>query len=100
MLESGEYGIYLGKDSHDSWGSEKIEVRETLVYADEASGGARAVGKRDCDYEAAQNLFDESNDYAESGMMTVMSRSDFDGTAPTAPAPKAATESIIAGVSG
>lgn len=100
VLESGEYGIYLGKDSHDSWGSEKIDVRQTLAYADEASGGARAVGKRDCDYEAAQNLFDESNDYAESGMMTVMSRADFDGTAPTAPAPKAATESIIAGVSG
>ena len=31
VLESGEYEIYLGKDSHDSWGSEKIEVRDTLV---------------------------------------------------------------------
>lgn len=100
VLESGEYEIYLGKDSHDSWGSEKIEVRDTLVYADEATGSARAVGKRDYDHVAAQNLFDESNDYAESDMMTVMSRSDFNGTAPTAPAPKASTASIIAGVSG
>lgn len=100
VLENGEYEIYLGKDSHDSWGSEKIEVHDTLVYADEATGSARAVGKRDYDHVAAQNLFDESNDYAESDMMTVMSRSDFDGTAPTAPAPKAATASIIAGVSG
>ncbi len=100
VLESGEYEIYLGKDSHDSWGSEKIEVRDTLVYADEATGSARAVDKRDYDHVAAQNLFDESNDYAESDMMTVMSRSDFDGTAPTAPTPKAATASVIAGVSG
>ena len=100
VLEKGEYEIFLGKDSHDSWDSEKIEVRETLVYADECTAGVRAVGKRDYDDKAARNLFEGSNEYAESDMMTVMSRSDFDGTAPTAPSPKTATETIVRGVNG
>lgn len=99
VLESGDYAIYLAKDAHNVWGSEKINVPKTLVYADSAVGG-KAVGKRSTDLTVAENLFGSMNDYAESDMMTVMSRSDFEGTAPTAPTPKAATRAIIKDLNG
>lgn len=100
VLENGSYNIYLGKDSHDSWGSKSINVPTTLVYADSAVGGVRAVGKRSTDVKVAANLFDDINDYVDSNMMTVMSRADFNGTKPIAPVSKDATEAIKKGVNG
>ena len=100
VLESGDYPIYLGKDSHSDWGSETIHVATPLVYADSASKGGKAVGKRSTDLTVAHNLFDNINEYVESDTMTVMSRSDFEGTAPTAPVSKNATQAIIKDVSG
>ena len=94
VLEEGMYNIYLAKDSHECWGSQGIEVPQTLVYADAAANGGVAVGKRDSDEQAASNLFNDVNSYVESGTMTVMSRADFSGTYPSAPAPKQATDAI------
>ena len=100
VLESGAYTVYLGKDSHNSWGDKKIDVPATLVYADSSVSGTKAVGKRGGDEVVANNLFDDINTYVGSGTMTVMSRTDFGGTAPTAPAPKAAPAAVVKDVNG
>lgn len=100
VLEKGEYEIYLGKDSHESWGSKKINVSRTLAYTDKAANGAWTAGKRDCDETIAENLFKGINNYVASGTMTVMSRKNFDGTEPTAPASKAAPDAVVADVNG
>lgn len=93
VLEAGSYKIYLGKNSHDSWGMGQIDVPETLVYAEQAKAGT-PVGKRESDSRAAENLFDYTEIYMEENGMSVMSRDDFEGTFPTAPAPKAMSDSI------
>lgn len=100
VLEEGDYSVYLAKDSHNEWGKKIINVPTALVYADKSVSGTRAVGKRDTDGVAATNLFDDVNTYVDSDMMTVMSRSNFSGTAPTAPQSKDATAAIIKDVSG
>lgn len=97
VLEAGNYEIYLGKDSHDSWGQARVEVAETKVYADEAIQGV-AVGKRTADETIAVNLLSDMNEYVESGEMTVMSRSDFAGTFPKMPEEKAMSEKVLADV--
>lgn len=97
VLEAGEYGIYLGKDSHNSWGSDTIEVSKTLVYADETtSADAEAVGKRDSDAVLAENKFNDVNSYMEAtedshaagyetdAYCTDLTRADFENTFPTA----------------
>ena len=95
VLESGEYQVYLGKNSHEEWGKGSFTLNDTLVFADEAKSG-QAVGKRNSDETAAVNLLNYIRDYEESGTMTVMSRADFAGTYPTAPAEKEATAASIA----
>lgn len=94
VLESGDYEIFLGKDSHDSWGSGTVRVDETLVYADNATSG-RAVGKRSGDGVAAENQFGSMELYAQQNGMTTMSRADFAGTFPSAPQEKALSQDII-----
>lgn len=97
VLEAGDYVIYLGKNSHDSWDQKVVNVAETLVYAEEAEEGI-AVGKRSTDETAAVNLLDAMNEYAEDGEMTTMSRSDFEGTFPQPPEEKAMSEKVLADV--
>lgn len=87
VLESGDYQIYLGKNSHESWGSDTVRVPETLVYAQQAKSG-RAVGMRSSDLVMAENQFDDMAAYAAEGGMITMSRADFAGTFPTAPEEK------------
>ncbi|MDF2510970.1 MAG: glycosyl hydrolase [Herbinix sp.] len=94
VLEAGDYEIFLGKDSHDVWGSEIVKVDETLVYADTAKSG-KAVGKRSTDEVLAQNLFDGMNEYPVENDMTILSRSDFAGTFPAAPVAKAASTQVV-----
>lgn len=94
VLEAGEYTIYLGKNSHDSWDSETIGVSETKVYADEAKNG-KAVGKRSSDEIVVTNKFTDSNEYMDAtssdhatGYETDdycvnLTRSDWNNTFPT-----------------
>ena len=86
MLEEGEYILHLGKNSHEDWASKTFEIGETLAYVDSgAQNGAKAIGKRTSDGIVAENTFDDVRRYIQDGYMTVMSRSDFAGTTPTAP---------------
>lgn len=95
VLESGDYEIFLGKNSHESWGSDIVKVPETLVYATEAKSG-NAVGKRAFDEAVAENLLNEMNAYEARGEMTTMSRADFEGTFPAEQQPKALSEEVLA----
>ena len=95
VLESGDYTIYLAKDSHNSWDQLTVKVAETLVYADEATSG-KAVGKRASDSTAAVNRFDSMTEYQQNNGMTVMSRADFAGTFPQPPVEKALSDDIVA----
>lgn len=97
VLESGTYEIFLGKDSHNSWGSQTVSVPETLVYADNAKSG-QAVGRRSSDAQTAENLLDDMNAYPRENGMTIMSRSDFAGTFPQAPQEKAASAKVVADI--
>ena len=86
VLESGEYILHLGKNSHEDWASKSFEIEETLAYVDEGvKNGATAIGKRPSDGIVAENTFDDVRRYIKDKYMTVMSRSDFAGTAPSAP---------------
>ena len=86
VLEEGEYILHLGKNSHEDWASKSFEIDETLAYVDSgAQNGAKAIGKRTSDGIVAENTFDDVRRYIQDGYMTVMSRSDFAGTTPTAP---------------
>ena len=49
------------------------------------TNGAKAIGKRTSDGIVAENTFDDVRRYIQDGYMTVMSRSDFADTTPTAP---------------
>ena len=95
VLESGDYTIYLAKDSHNSWDQLTVKVAETLVYADEATSG-KAVGKRASDGVAAVNRFDSMTQYQQNNGMTVMSRADFASTFPQPPVEKALSDDIVA----
>lgn len=95
VLEAGDYAIYLGKDSHNSWGEDKVTVAETLVYADEAISGT-AVGKRSCDEIAVSNKFENLTAEAEANGTVYLSRADFAGTYPTLPAEKEMSELSLA----
>lgn len=66
VLEAGEYGITLGKDSHNAWGTQTINVPETLVYAEETTdAAAEAVGKRNSDDTEVNNKFDDVSEYMD-----------------------------------
>lgn len=95
VLENGEYVLYLGKNSHESWDEKSIGVGETKVYANTAKSG-KAVGKRSSDEQVVENRFERINDYAMTGQMSTLSRSDFAGSYPKAPVSKALTEDELA----
>jgi beta-glucosidase len=71
VLESGTYHLYLGKDSHDSWGEKDLTVAKTQVYAASAKSGV-AVGRRSTDATVATNLFAQLNEYEASGEMSTL----------------------------
>ena len=87
VLEKGEYVLHLGKNSHEDFASDKFEIDTTLAYVDDGvKNGAKAIGKRPSDGIVVENTFDDVKRYIDDGYMTVMSRSDFVGTKPTASA--------------
>ena len=99
VLEAGDYTVYLARDSHASWGEGTVKVPETLVYAEEATSG-KAVGKRASDGTAAVNRFDTMKQYQQNNGMTQMSRTDFAGTFPQAPAEKALSDDLVTLITG
>ena len=103
VLESGDYTIYLGKNSHYDWGKQDINIEKTLVYSDSAKIG-EAVGKRNSDVVGAKNLFNDSNlymdantanNYAKNDFCANLSREDFAKTYPTSPSNKEIPEYVL-----
>lgn len=76
VLESGEYDIYLGRDSHNSWGSKTITVNNNNVYLDKgkATNDGKLVGKRESDKIEATNVFSEVSKYMETSDITMLTR--------------------------
>lgn len=84
VLESSEYRIVLGKDSHNEWDSKTINIDKTSAYTTKTvKNGAKAVGKRTTDKKEVNNLYLESNQYMNSTDCVNMSRADFNSTFPT-----------------
>lgn len=78
VLDDGDYVITLMKNSHEAWG-EGSEYSYT--YTQDKKVVYDTENPRESDNVAATNQFDD----VTAGMTSVMSRSDFAGTFPTAP---------------
>ena len=104
ILESGDYKIYAGKNSHDSWGNKDINISDTIIYDSanprQSEKDGQAILNNDgtatdtpektqvdtnAKFVAATNQFEEMNSYMSEAGMTNMSRSNFASTMPTAP---------------
>ena len=93
VLEAGDYNIYLGQDSHNSFGEKTLNVKETKVYSNEAKLG-KASGKRKSDTTISTNLFDDLNTFEKDKEFSTMSRKDFTATFPKENTPKAFSEEL------
>ncbi|MBO6285886.1 MAG: glycoside hydrolase family 3 protein [Bacilli bacterium] len=84
VLEEGDYGIILGKDSHNKWGESTIHVANTKAFTDATpKNGATAVGKRSDDAKVAKNLYARSNEYMETTDCVNLTRKNMKSTFPT-----------------
>ena len=104
ILEAGDYTIYAGKDSHDSWGNDTVKIGTTEVYDNDnprqsekdsqsilnddgtaSDTPEKAKADSSAKFVAATNQFEESNSYMEQSDITNLSRSSFSTTQPTKP---------------
>lgn len=103
VLESGDYPIYLGKNAHDSFGTQSITIDKTKVYYDAGSMiDVDYVGKRESDDVVATNQYEEMNDYmdgvgeiGQGGKTTQLSRSDNFESFPSSPTGKNASQLVL-----
>ena len=114
VLEEGEYNIYLGKNSHDSYGEETVTLGSTVWFDNSNPRQSEKDGQSLLDdrgeplgiaangelgFVAATNQFQDSSDYMTTHA-TILSRKDWAGTQPKAPegssftAPKAVCDAI------
>ncbi len=100
VLENGEYTITLGKNSHDAWDSRTTTINETVWYdndnprqsekdgqslLDENGNPTGVPAKSGAEFVAATNLFQDSSDYMNTEKVTLLTRSDWANTQPSAP---------------
>ena len=114
VLEEGEYSVYLGKNSHESWESRTVRVDSTVWYDGnnprqyEKDGQALlddagiptsipAIAEKDnsAGFKAATNRFDSTNDYVAKNMK-LLSRADWANTQPSAPVNFVASDEVRA----
>ena len=114
MLEEGDYGVILGKNSHEAWAEDTVNIPETIWYtsdnprqseidaqsAMDEEGNlldypAKAETDPDAEYIAATNQFSEVTEYMNEETV-MLSRSDWEGTQPTRPEDKALSEERLA----
>jgi beta-glucosidase len=110
VLEAGDYGVLLGKDSHDTWAQDtvtigattwfdstnprQIEVDMQSALADDGTLQAfpdAATADPDATFVAASNQFGDSTAYM-ADETTVLTRADWAGTQPTTPTDKALSD--------
>lgn len=106
-LEAGEYNIYLGKNSHDSWDEEVISLDDTIVYYPQESldsqiEGCKYVDSRSSDEITATNLYsfmsdymDGKGDFGSEGALDNLTRANGLENITSTPAEKAANEAIL-----
>ena len=103
-LESGDYSVYLGKNSHDIWGDKTYHVGSDVYYTNANPRQSDKDGQSKWDDEgnptntpakveedsastfvAATNRFEQSNEFMNQSSKTLLSRNNWNGTQPTAP---------------
>ena len=103
-LESGDYSVYLGKNSHDIWGDKTYHVGSDVYYTNANPRQSDKDGQSKWDDEgnptntpakveedsastfvAATNRFEQSNEFMNQSSKTLLSRNNWNGTKPTAP---------------
>lgn len=106
VLAQGDYEITIGRDSHEAWATETVQIAETewfdstnvrqseidmqsALAADGSSLGypAAAAADTSADYIASSNQFADSSAYMIE-QTTMLSRADWEGTQPTSPEEK------------
>lgn len=107
FLEKGNYILTLGKNSHVRWDSVAIPVENTIWYDEtnirqseklaqtqlDDSGKPlnfpkKAVADTEATYRGAYNQFEDVTGYMFESNVTVLKRSDWNGTQPVKPEPK------------
>lgn len=105
VLEAGDYNIFLGKNSHDSWTNTTYAQGATVWYNKNNARQSEKDGQSILDEEgkptgipelraidanaefvAATNQFQSSSDFMSKSERTLLSRSSWSTTQPTAPA--------------
>lgn len=106
MLEKGDYALILGKDSHNSWGTDTITISDDIFYTNanprQSEIAAQSAldekgnllpypeaveANKDAKYIAATNQFDDVTEYMLE-QTTMLSRKDWNNTQPTSPEDK------------
>ena len=114
VLEEGDYKIYLGKNSHDDYGSASVTLNGTEWFdnsnprqsekdgqslLDDQGEPLGIAANSELGFVAATNQFQDSSDYMTTHA-TILSRKNWTGTQPKAPegksftAPKAVCDAI------
>lgn len=116
VLEEGDYAITIGQDSHVAYDTESINIPSTIWYdnnnpreseklaqsAWNANGESLGYPEKEPNgsYQAATNRFENCNEYMTDrsiGKATILSRTNWLGTMPTAPKDedRVASEKVI-----
>lgn len=114
VLPAGDYTITLGRDSHEAWGRETVQIAETewfdttnprqseiaLQSALDDEGNPlgypnRAAEDSSQSWIAASNQFDVSSTYMDEYTVP-LTRADWAGTQPTSPEDKALSDDLLA----
>lgn len=111
MLESGDYELVLGKDSHNEWGSETVNISETIWYMNENPRQTEKTAQSamddegnilnypeagaDAKYMAATNQFEDVTEYMKE-QTVMLTRADWENTQPTVPEEKELSEERLA----
>lgn len=103
VLEKGDYTIYLGKNSHDSWAKKTIKIDQTIAYYENGNNSeVNYAGKRKSDKVIATNLFENVSNYMDgvgeygaSGSCENLTRENNLSTKLNAPLNKNAPEAVL-----
>ncbi len=98
MLEKGEYILHRGKNSHESWDTGRLNVKETIFYDSDHPRRSEREAQGEGRVRAAVNQFEDVTAYMKQADVTCLTRTDFAGTFPTPPMPKDLDEERLARV--
>ncbi|WP_053228395.1 glycoside hydrolase family 3 protein [Spirochaeta cellobiosiphila] len=109
MLEEGDYSLFLGKNSHDSWEEKSVNLASTIWYNNDNPRDSEKRSQSELDdkgnptyipetgtvnFVAASNKFEDSNQYMAEET-TPLSRANWVNTQPSTPEEKSLSESRL-----